>query len=169
MRKAGREAAPNSHKLAPAFRKPHILESSLQLRFGVFCWRAAEGFGRKREHLRKTTNLSLLIHPREIQSSITALHTSQTSTGLRDHLCTDSFPDTRKKSLKKRKVIHISKVTRNISATERLLLREKGRIEEISTQHLGFEKYPNPRMLKQRWVFFQTLKTWIIIFFFKLT
>lgn len=41
---------------------------------------------------------------------------------------------------KKKKIIHMCKVTRNNSATEQLFRSEKGRIKEEDPQHTGFAK-----------------------------
>lgn len=87
-------------------------------------------------------NLSLLIHPREIQSksSITALHTAQTSIIAFAQIPFQIHGKVIKKKEKKKKIIHIGKVTNNKSATEQLFQREKGCIKEEGPQHTGFMK-----------------------------
>lgn len=85
-------------------------------------------------HLKgKKINLSLLIHPREIQSksSITALHTAQTSIITFAQIPSQLHGEVIKR---KKKIIHICKVTSNKSATEQLFQREKGCIKEEGPQ-----------------------------------
>lgn len=89
-------------------------------------------------HLKSKINLSLLIHPREIQSksSITTLHTAQTSI-----IAFAQIPSQlHREVIKRKKNIHICEVTSNKSATEQLFQREKGCIKEEGPQHTGFMK-----------------------------
>lgn len=104
-------------------------------------------------------NLSLLIHPREIQSksSITALHTAQTSIIAFAQIPSQIHGEVIKKKEMKKKIIHICEVTSNKSATEQLFQREKGCIKEEGPQHTHFTK-PNQRTVKQRWFSFKHQK-----------
>jgi len=74
-----------------------------------------QGSLKKNEH-----TLSLLIHPREIQSksSITALHTAQTSIIVFAQIPSQIHRKVIKKKRKIKKITHIGKATSNKAATE---------------------------------------------------